>query len=234
MTVTPERLAAYADGELDAIEAAAIAAEIARNPDLQAQLAAHLALRAKLASHFAPVAAEPVPARLRDLLEAPPPAAGDVVDLAAARGRVRSPVRSLPRWALWAGPALAASLVLGLFAVLPGGDDGYAQGALAGALDAQLAEAPPAGGDIRILLSFRDRSGRFCRGYAQGAGAGVACRDARGWRLHGTHEGSAATTGDYRQAGSAAEALMAQVQDMAEGPALDAAQERAAQARGWR
>ena len=39
--------------------------------------------------------------------------------------------------------------------------------------------------------------------------------------------------GEYRQAGSAAE-IMERAQAMAAGPALDAAQEQAAKARGWR
>ena len=45
MTIAPELLAAYADGELDGQEASTVAAAIAANPELQAQLAAHRALR---------------------------------------------------------------------------------------------------------------------------------------------------------------------------------------------
>src|SRR5690606_11603626 len=65
MTIPPELLAAYADGELDAEAARAVEAEIAGNPALQAQLAAHRALRARLAAHFAPIAEQPVPERLK-------------------------------------------------------------------------------------------------------------------------------------------------------------------------
>ena len=44
---------------------------------------------------------------------------------------------------------------------------------------------------------------------------------------------TAGQTGEYRQAGSLAE-VMERAQAMAAGPALDAAQEQAAKADGWR
>ena len=61
MTVTPEQIAAYADGELDEVTAARVARAIADSPELAAQLAAHQALREQLSAHFAPILSEPVP-----------------------------------------------------------------------------------------------------------------------------------------------------------------------------
>ena len=60
ISITPERLAAYADGELDGETARAVETAIAADPALQAQVAAHRALKARLSAHFAPIAAQPV------------------------------------------------------------------------------------------------------------------------------------------------------------------------------
>ena len=46
--------------------------------------------------------------------------------------------------------------------------------------------------------------------------------------------GGPAQTGAYRQAGSAEASLMAAAQDLMAGDPLDAAQEKAAQAKDWR
>ena len=52
--------------------------------------------------------------------------------------------------------------------------------------------------------------------------------------LRFTGAGAVEQSADYRQAASADAAVMAAAQDMAAGPALDAAAERAARADGWR
>lgn len=228
MTITPEDLAAFADGELDPQRAAHVAEAVAADPALAAQVAAHKALRARLGAHFAPILDAPVSEALSAPLR---PAAAEVVDLAAARER-REHTRTLPRWTWLAAPALAASLVLAVF--LRGGGDagGYAQGPLVATLDTQLAAGPPGDGDTRILLSFRDKAGDYCRAFAGAQQSGIACRDARGWRMVAGEGGVEAQRGDYRMAGSAD--VLALAQELADGPALDAQQEQAARARGWR
>lgn len=236
MAITPEELAAYADGELDAVRAAQVAAEIAADPALEQQLAAHRALKEKLSAHFAPIAQQPVPSRLTELLQPQAGAGGgaEMVDFTAVRSK-RAERRGMPRWGWVVGPALAASLALAVF--LPRGGEmpaGYAGPQLAATLDNQLVADQPGDAPTRILLSFRDDTGQFCRAFAGNRESGIACRDGTGWQLRATRPGSASQGTDYRQAGSDDAQLLAQAQDMAAGPALDAAQEEAARKAGWR
>jgi hypothetical protein len=138
-------------------------------------------------------------------------------------------------WGWIAGPALAASLALAVF--LPRGGDvpeGYAEAQLASALDQQLVATQSADADTRILLSFRNDEGRYCRAFAGEAQSGIACRDGEGWRLHASGAGPAAQQGDYRMAGGDAADVLAEAQEMAVGPALTAEQEAAAREQGWR
>ncbi|MBO9582134.1 MAG: hypothetical protein J7498_14685 [Sphingobium sp.] len=242
MTIDPEMLAAYADGELSPADAAKVEDAIAAQPELAKQVEAHRALRAQLSAHFDPILAAPVPDRLTDLLK--PRESAQLIDLAAVR-RAREEERSVakatrPRWAL--GGALAASLALGVVVgrvAIPVGpvasQDGQlvARGDLANALTTQLASAQD-GKDIRILISFEAKDGRYCRGYEQGATAGIACREGGDWRIIRTQAGlPQKAQSPYAQAGSQASEIMASAQEMAAGDALDAAAERAALKDGW-
>lgn len=227
-TPTPEKIAAFADGQLESAEHADIAAAVAADPVLAEQVAAHQALRARLSNHFAPLANAPVPDRLAALLATPQ---AEVVDLAQMRAR-RS---GLPRWTWVAGPALAASLVLAVTLGRGGGSGAdYAPDQIAAALDSQLVGEQAGDAPVRVLLSFRDAGGTYCRAYSAREASGIACRDSEGWKLQGASApGAGPAGGEYRQAGSEAE-VMAHAQALAAGPALDAAAERAARARGWR
>jgi hypothetical protein len=228
MSVTPEELAAFADGQLDEPRRSAVAAAVAVDPALAAEVERHRALKQRLASHFAPILDAPVPERLTALVGGGEPR---VVDLVAARQR--RAIRGPARWAWIVGPALAASLALAVF--LPRGTpQGYADPALAGALDRQLVATQASDAPTRVLLSFRSESGQYCRAFSGRAQSGIACRDSTGWRLQATAPGAVPGQGDYRMAGSPAAAIMAQAQDMAAGAALTAEQEQAARARGWR
>jgi hypothetical protein len=228
MSIEPEMLMAYADGELGPIEARRVERAIAEDPALAARVEQHRALRARLDAHFAPVAGEPVPDRLAAMLSS------NVVDLPQRRPR-----RALPAWSRWSG-ALAASLVLGL-AIGHGWQDSgvvrsrggqlYADGALAKALDRQLAAAP---GAVRVPISFRDNTGQYCRVFTAPATDGIACRDDRGWLLRQTRAGAASARTDYIQAGSTDPELMAAAQQMMAGDPLDAGAEAKARAAGWR
>lgn len=233
MTPTPETIAAYADGELEGEALREVEAALAADPGLIAQVEAHRALRARLSAHFAPLAELPVP---EDLLRTARGGA-EIIDLvAAARKRAsRGPLPFGGRLR-WVGPALAASLVLAVvgYGVSTGPPAGYAAGSLAVALDRQLVATQSPGAPVHILLSFRDEAGDFCRGYSSAAQAGIACRDARGWKLGKTFGGAEDQRGEFRQAGSAAAEALAAIQDMAQGPALDADGERDARGRGWR
>ena len=229
MTIPPEQLAAYADGELDDVTAARVRRAVEDDPELARELARLTELQTMLAARFDPILSEPVPERL----QAPIDAAGKVVSLDAVR-QARQSLWQRPQFRLGAGAAIAASLVV---AVLIGGrggtPQGYADTQLAAALDGTLSgQTAPDG--TRLLISFRDGEGAACRGYAARTASGIACHDSRGWKLKVLGEASGQQSTDYRQAGSADSSVMAAAQDMAAGPALDAASEEAARKTGWR
>ena len=226
MTIEPEMLMAYADGELDPLNAKRVERAIAGDPALAQEVERHRALRKRVSDSFAPVADEQVPDWLAALLKS------NVVDLPTPKTR---PI--LSRWR--AAAALAACLVLGLTIgisvsrgpVSSGAGGLYASGSLAAALDDQVGGAD---GAVKVAVSFRDKQGAYCRVFSSSATDGIACRDASGWALRRTQQGSTTQHGDYAQAGSPDPDLMAAAQDMMAGEPLDAKAEAAARGAGWR
>ncbi len=226
MTIEPEMLMAYADGELDPLNAKRVERAIAGDPALAQEVERHRALRKRISDSYAPVADEQVPDRLAALLKS------NVVDLPAPKKR---PI--LIRWREAA--ALAACLVLGLVIgrgvphgpVSAGAGGLYASGSLAAALDDQVGGAD---GAVKVAVSFRDKQGSYCRVFSSSAADGIACRDASGWALRRTQQGARATHSDYAQAGSPDPELMAAAQDMMVGEPLDTNAEEAARGAGWR
>lgn len=233
--ITDEMAGAFADGELDGADKAAVEAALASDPALAHRVEAHRALRRRLAGHYAPIAEAPVPAHLAALLAGAgeqQPAGAEVVSLAAARQK-RGLAPVVRRWVPFAGPAIAASLILAVWQPWQGtAPAGYAQGDLAAALDTQLAASQPADAPTRILVSFEREGGDLCRAWRTGAAGGIACRDDTGWKIEQQFALGETASGEFRQAGSEAD-LLAAAQDMAAGDALDAAGERAARERGW-
>lgn len=229
MTVTREELAAFADGELEPTRHAEVEKAVAANPALSRAVEKHRALRSRLAAHYAPLLDEPVPKRL----SAPLQYESNVVELARPSERRSTAKQKIPRWSWIAGPALAASLVLALLLPRGSSPDEYADAQLASLLDKQLVATQPSAAPKRILLSFRDGAGAYCRAYLGSDQGGIACKDGRGWRLVETVKGEAKDTSEYRRAGSSSKILMEKVQGMADGAALNAEQEREAFDRGW-
>lgn len=228
MSTTREELAAFADGQLQEPRRGEVAAAVAADPALAAEVEQHHVVKQRLAAHFAPILDEPVPEGLTRLLGG---AEAKVVDLTTARQR-RAAGR-FPGWGWIVAPALAASVALAVF--LPHGTpEGYADPQLANALDRQLVATQASDAPTRILLSFRNRLGEYCRAFTANQHSGIACKDSAGWQFKANLLDTVVHTGDYRQAGSSAPEIMARAQEMAAGPALTAAQERAAQVRGWR
>lgn len=235
MSIDPEMLMAYVDGELDPIAAKRVERAAEADPALAEEIARHRRMRARLRSAFDPVAAMPPSETLVAMLRA----SGKVIDIAAAPAKRD---RSLPRW-LPAGGAVAAALALGLVIGrgLPQAGEPFAlrdgtlvaRGEIAKALDTQLASARPAGENIRIVVTFRGADGDYCRAFEAGAQAAIACRREGGWQIQSLRAASGNATTEYRQAGSASAALMAEAQDMMAGDPLDAADERAAIDAGW-
>lgn len=244
MKITDEQLMAYADGELDAAAITEVEAAIAADPALAEAVARHRALRRQLRDAFAPALDEPVPGHLMALVRTPvattAPAAStaDVV-----------PLRPRRRWALpeWAGMAAALALGVALsqafLAPAPAdlrtaaGGALRADGALAQALDQQLAADNRADGRIAIGLSFRDGSGAYCRSFVLRQArplAGLACRGDDGWHVPVTSE-AAAENGELRPAAAALPpAVLLAVETRLAGDTLDAETERRARDAGWR
>ncbi len=229
MTITPEQLAAYADGELDDLTASRVRRAVAADPSLASELARVSALRAMLAARFDPVLAQPVPARLTAPLEA----AAKVVSLSDVRA-ARQSLWQRPQFRFGAGAAIAATLVIAVLVGRPAGaPSGYADGQLAAALD-EVSSGQSGPDGTKLLLSFRTANGTACRGFAGKSASGIACHDEQGWKLEAVGSAGPHQTTQYQQAGSADAAIMAAAQDLAAGPALDAVTEQAARAAGWK
>jgi len=191
---------------------------------------------------FTPVLEEPVPERL----------------LATVRGAAPGqrpdnvvPLRQRPRarwnWPQWG--AMAASLVVGLLLgprllrpsapLETSGGRVLASGVLSGALSQQLASAQPAGAPVTIGVSFRARSGGYCRTFVLHESqslAGLACREGPAWQVKALAQSEApgAAGGGYAQAASELPPAVARtLDDLIAGEPLDAAAETAARERGW-
>ena len=238
MSYDDETLMAYADGELDQVLSAEISAAVERDPALARRVEQQRALRAKVAGAFATVLDQPLPDRL----------------LAAAKGPARAevlqfPARSTPvqprRWGVREWGAMAATLVLGVLlswnfapseSTLIGARDGalVARGALADALDSQLANTQRDADAVQIGLSFKSREGSYCRSFlVRNAGtAGLACREDGEWHIPVTAAAQLPTEG-LRQAASLPAAVLSAVDERIAGEALDAAGEENARLGGW-
>jgi len=242
MTLDDETLMAYADGELDAPTRAAVEAAIAADPAVAQRVAQHRALRSRLQAAFDPVLAEPLPERLLATTRGTATAArsGNLIALRRI---------SAVRWS-WPqlGTALAASLLLG---VLLGPwllrkpvplmtRDGalLAGGSLARALSQQLASTQSADAPVQVGVSFRSRSGDYCRTFVireKNALAGLACHAHGNWRLEALAASEAAAeSGGYRPAASTLPPAVASTLDaLIAGEPFDARAEVAAREHGW-
>jgi len=247
--IDDETLMAYVDGELDPTQRAEVEAAAASSADVAQRLEAHQALRAKMANAFSGVLAEPPPpalvARIAAAGEAAEPGA-TVVDF-AAHVRRRRPVA--PAWMMGAG--MAACLALGVFAGLGTqalrasppivSQDGamVAHGALAQALETQLASDQHAPQPVRIGLSVRTGDGRYCRTFrldGTSTIAGLACRGSKLWTVQmAMSTGATKPAAAYRTAATdTPAAILEAVEALAAGPALDASAEAAAKNSHWR
>jgi hypothetical protein len=236
--VTDETFFAWLDGELDPEEAARVAAEVAADPRLSALAAEHRAVQAKLKRAFDPLLDAPVPEQLLAVVRNPPQA--EVIDFAEAKKlRARRHWPSVPQWG-----AMAATLAIGVVigTIVPNqraaapvevqGGRMYAASVLNDALNTQLASAPT--GDVRIGITFRDQAGAICRSFTAPASSGLACRDAKGWRVRGLFSAPESQASDYRMAAGMDPNLAALVESTLTGEPFDAAQEKQAKTRGWK
>jgi hypothetical protein len=259
MTPSDETLMAYVDGELDERARVEVEAAMRANPDIAARIAREQALRKRVRLAFERVIEEPVPERLVAAVRAAPVLhdVGPEAEPAPVRANNVIPLRprqsrkwSWPEWSSMAA-SLAVGAVLSVLFVrhTPVGPitshNGhlFASGALAQALSDQLAstQADVPTTPVRIGVSFRDKSGNYCRTFAlreAGSVAGLACRSGGGWQLEAvarSEESADAGAARYRQAGSSLpKPILQSVEDRISGDPLDARAEAAAKASGWK
>jgi hypothetical protein len=153
-----------------------------------------------------------------------------------------------PAWRAREWTAMAASLVVGVllsWRVFESADPGVvvagkgalvARGALARALDSQLASEQSGGEPVLIGLTFKARDGDYCRSFVMRATrtAGLACRVGSEWQVTAT-DSSAVPQGELQQASSAlTPALLRVIEVRADGAALDAEAEQSARLAGWK
>ena len=221
---------AHVDGELDELTSGRVAKLLARDEQAAALAEAQRRLKDRLADNYGPVAEEEVPERFRALLET------NVVPLPAR------PAREL-RFAWRAAGAMAASFLVGLLVAqalpertAPAGLSGepiMASGALAAALDRQLASEQWPTAPTRIGVTFAAKDGRLCRSFESGQTAGLACRDGERWRIAAAAAVQPGPSGEYRQAASGTAFVMRFSQELMAGEPFDAQAERRAMDTGW-
>jgi hypothetical protein len=250
MTVSDETLMAYADGEVDAATRAIIETAMREDPEVRRRIAEHRALREAMQGSFSAVLDEPVPQRLIDAARGQTAApAGNVVDLARARRAAASqPLRGLRNWR---PAAMAASLLVGvglgylaLHSANPlvktsSSGELLAGAGLVQALSNQLSEDRSPGLVAITGLSFRAKTGDYCRTFSLAgthSSSGLACREGDGWKIKVLAQSppAAANSSNFRPAASAdSPAVRAAVEESIDGEPLDRAGEIAARRQGW-
>jgi hypothetical protein len=240
---------AWLDGELDPAEAEAIATEVERDPELRRRAAQHRAFAARTTTAFGQLAHAPAPHVFLEAVHSD----DNVIDLARERAKRRPAPRSHVLSQL---AALMATLAIGCFAgtMTVSRSSGPLTGSIAGsppgpvaiadgqivaaaslghALDEQLTGSAGEAG-VRIGLTFRDRSGAMCRSFTMPVAAGLACRDDGKWALRGLFNAPVGQQSGERAASGENPQLVALIDSAMEGAPLDAAQEQAALASGWK
>jgi hypothetical protein len=259
MTVSDEALMAYADGEADAAARAVIEAAMRDDPELRRRVDQHRALRQTLQGAFADALDEPVPPRLIDAARGHSAAPGsNVVDLATAREAhaavapvAVAPIAVAPRHRRRQSLAMAASLLVGVALGYLGWHDSnlsmkagpngelIAASGLAMALSNQLSEDRSPALIATTGLSFRAKTGEYCRTFSltgSGATSGLACREGDDWKIKVLAQARPAVAGseNFRQAASGdSPAVRAAVEESIDGEPLDRVGEIAARGGKW-
>jgi hypothetical protein len=254
MKIPDEMLAAYVDGELEGAERARVEQAIAQDAQLAQRVAQQRALRERLRGAFDGVLQQAVPQRLAQAARlGAPPGPAQVIDLArvrADRARRGGGQRQVKTRRYTIAACLVVGLVTGILIqrlAAPGAltefHDGslLARGALAHALNEQLASTASSGVQVRIGVTFRARSGNYCRTFALSGNralAGLACRDQEQWQVLNLVAAEAASAGGNGQGMRMASsnlppALLQAVNERISGEPLNAAAEAKARNNGW-
>jgi hypothetical protein len=247
-----ELLSAHIDGALPPDRAALLERRLEAEPALARRLKQLERANSAVRDAYAPIAAEPLPQRVLDLIDAAPKTArsdADVVDLAARRGTRGLRFAPLPT-SLAAGVALAIGLALGYVVASRGPEPDVAliarAGAIApGALHEVLETAASAttrdigrGVSVTPVLTFRSVDGDYCRQVdiagPGGGGEAVACRRDGYWDFKTVSFSLAImpTTDGFRPA-SRSSVIDAAIDERIEGDPLDTSAEEALIEQGW-
>jgi hypothetical protein len=238
-TLSDEEIMAFADGQLDDARMREVAAMIANDPALAAEVERLRAGTAALRGAFRGQLDLETPERLRAIVEKAAPS--NVVALKPRRTQA-------PVWVSIA--AAAACLVVG-FGVgrINGGGAGLfemrSDHALVAANDLRAAletSASGAGvGDVRIALTFPQAGGSYCRVFRVDRGeapatAGLACKGRENWTVVALGEaGRGGSHGGMEQAAAdIPESVLQAAADRQGGDALDANAEAAALSAHWK
>lgn len=262
MSISDETLMAFTDGELDAEQRAAVERAIRENPEVAKRVAQQRALRERISLAYAAELSEPVPDRLVAAARraGATSTSGKIVNLSDARAAVaRTKTREDSRATTGASPPMTSWRALGGMAagILLGLAVGYglwqpregmiardaagaliAGGQLKLALTAQLVADQSSASPVHIGMSFRDKSGEYCRSFAlsgAAAPAGFACRRGADWQIQSLMPGQTAEAGrPYRTAGTELPPLLLKsIETSIAGEPLDQAGEAAARQQGW-
>ncbi len=250
MTISEETLMAYADDELRGAEAAGVEAALRQDAELEHRVMRHRELRHRLRAAFEPQLHEHVPDRLVRAARGERNSAVD--DLAAARTRrdarnSAAPAHASPRAAGLSQPwwAVAASLVLGMglgFAMVHAPNRALlsdrngeliARSALARSLEDDLS-GTPMDARVRVGISFKSKSGDYCRAFDADRMSGFACKHGEQWRVAALDAHANAATAEYRTAGSTfSPAILQAIEAAKDGDALDRSSEQSLRSRHW-
>jgi hypothetical protein len=248
MSVSDEMLMAYADGEVDAATRAIVEAAMRDDPEIRRRIEEHRALRETMRGAFSEVLAEPVPQRLIDAARRHDAARpGSVVDPGHAR---RAADHAPRRLSSWRPIAMAASVLVGValgylgwhgsntWVKTTSSGELVAGAGLAEALSNQLSQDRSPGLVVITGLSYRAKSGDFCRTFSLAgaqASSGLACREGDGWKIKVLAQSAPApNSSNFRPAASGvAPAVRAAVEESIDGEPLDRADEIAARKNGW-
>lgn len=232
MELDRNTLNAFVDGELTADERARVARLLTQCPssDRYVREQTHLRETLKLVGH----PNGPLPDALVKAVRTAP------ISL-LWRLRDFMPSHRFTRVVAPAGTALVLGLMLGLL-VHPAADYGtdaagrlVAQGRLENVLDSALAESGRGTGNLRVGISFRNKSALDCRTFSRGPDAGLACHKGGAWVIEVLAlRPSDGPVTDYRMAGSEMpDAVRRAVAASIVGAPFDAAAERSARDRRW-
>jgi anti-sigma factor RsiW len=252
--IPEDLLTAYVNNELEGADRARVEQAIARDAILAQRVARQRALRERQPRMFGDALNEPRSGRLSSVHELGAPSApAQIIDLArarAARARRAEPRRT----PISTRAAIVASLGIGLcagllieYAFSLGAPmefrDGamLARGSLERALNQELASTISPARAVHIGLSFRTRSGIYCRIFeleGRHALSGLACKEQQQWRIANLVAADAGRSppGPLPRgavSSSLPAALQQAVNERLSGAPLDASEEAVARSKDW-